>query len=178
MKKILMIIPLVILLCFTFGCQDKEALAELEEMKAQAEVEEQNKEIVLNSYEARNKGDIEALKEIYSPDYVWHFAGEGTLSLEDLIEDVKWEITTYPDRTFSNEDLISKGDKVVSRYIFRGTHEGDREGFLVKGKKVEWEGIIIERIENGKIVETWEVADLLSLYKQLGMELKPKETEK
>ncbi len=40
------------------------------------------------------------------------------------------------------------------------------------------EGIIIDRIENGKIVETWEVADLLSLYKQLGMELKPKEAEK
>jgi predicted ester cyclase len=37
------------------------------------------------------------------------------------------------------------------------------------------EGIFVNRIENGKIVETWEVADLLSLYEQLGMELKPKE---
>ncbi|GAH62106.1 unnamed protein product, partial [marine sediment metagenome] len=37
MKKFLMIIPLVILLCFAFGCQDKEAMAELEAMKAQAE---------------------------------------------------------------------------------------------------------------------------------------------
>jgi steroid delta-isomerase-like uncharacterized protein len=178
MKKLPLILPLALIICFMVGCQDKEAMAELEAMKAQAEVEEQNKKTVLSSHEAWNKGDIEALKEIYSLDYVWHFAGEGILSLEDLIEDIKWEKTTYPDKIISNEDLISKGDKVISRYIFRGTHEGEREGIPAKGKKVEMEGIIIDRIENGKIVETWEVADLLSLYKQLGMELKPKEVEK
>jgi steroid delta-isomerase-like uncharacterized protein len=153
-------------------------MAELEAMKAQAEVEEENKEIIIDTIEAWNKVDIEALKEIYSPDYVWHFAGEETLSLEDLIEDLKWEITVYPDRTFSTEDVISKGDKVVSRYVYRGTHEGDREDFPATGKKVEMEGIIIDRFENGKIVESWDVADLLSIYKQLGMSLKPKEVEK
>jgi steroid delta-isomerase-like uncharacterized protein len=157
------------------GCQDKAAMAELEEFKAQAEVEEQNKKIINDTIEAWNKVDIETLKEIYSPDWVWHFAGEETLSLEDLIEDLKWETTGYPDRTYSIEDLISKGDKVVSRYVYRGTHEGDREGFPATGKKVEMEGIIIDRIENGEIVESWDVADLLSLYEQLGMELKPKE---
>ena len=177
MKKLCMILPLALILCFVVGCQDKEAMAELEELKAQAEVEEQNKEIILNTHEAWNKVDIEALKEIYSPDYVWHFAGEGKLSLEDLIEDLKWEITAYPDRTFSTEDLISKGDKVVSRYIYRGTHEGDREGFPATGKKVEMEGIIIDRIENGKIVEDREEFDSLGLMQQLGMELKPKEGE-
>jgi steroid delta-isomerase-like uncharacterized protein len=160
------------------GCQDKEAMAELEAMKAQATVEEQNKEIIIDTIEAWNKIDIEVLKEIYSSDYVWHFAGEETLSLEDLIEDLKWEITGYHDRTYSIEDLISKGDKVVSRYVFRGTNEGDREGLPATGKKVEMEGIIIDRIENGKIVESWDVADLLGLYEQLGMELKPKEEEK
>ncbi len=174
MKTLFIILPFALILFLMVGCQDKAAMAELEAMKAQKEVEEQNKEIVHNAYEAWNKVDIEALKEIYSPDYVWHFAGEGTLSLEDLIEDLKWEITVYPDRTFSPEDLISKGNKVVSRYVLRGTHERDREGFPATGKKVEMEGIFVNRIENGKIVETWEVADLLSVYKQLGFELKPK----
>ena len=178
MKKLCMILPLALILCFMVGCQDKESMAELEEFRAQAEVEEQNKAIIIKAQEAWNKVDIEALKEIYSPDYVWHFAGEGTLSLEDLIEDLKWEKTGYPDRTYSIEDIFSKGDKVVSRYVYRGTHEGDREGFPATGKKVEMEGIIIDRIENGKIVESWDVADLLSLYEQLGMELKPKEAEK
>jgi predicted ester cyclase len=152
MKKLCMILPFALVLCFMVGCQDKEAMAELEVMKAQAEVEETNEAIIRNAYEAWNIADIEALKKIYSPDYFWHFAGEGTLSLEDLIEDLKWEITAYPDRTFSIDDIISKGDKVVSRYVFRGTHEGDREDFPATGKKVEMEGIIIDRIENEKIV--------------------------
>jgi len=175
MKKLCMILPLTLILCLMAGCQDKAAMEELEAMKAQAALEEQNKGIVLKANEAWNRGDIESIKEIYSPDYVWHFAGEGILSLEDLIEDIEWEKTTYPGKIISNEDLISKGDKVICRYIFRGTHEGDREGIPAKGKKVEMEGILIDRIENGKIVESWEVADLLSVYKQLGMELKPKE---
>ena len=173
-----MILPLALVLCFMVGCKDKEAMAELEEFRAKAALEEQNKEIVLNAHKAWNKEDVEGLKTIYSPDYVWHFAGEGILSLDDLIEDVKWEKATYPDKIVSTKDLISKGDKVVSRYIIKGTHEGEREGIPAKGKKIEMEGIIIDRIENGKIVETWEVADLLSLYKQLGMELKPKEERK
>ena len=48
MKKLFMILPLVLVLCFAFGCQDKEATAELEEFKAQAALEEQNKELVLS----------------------------------------------------------------------------------------------------------------------------------
>ena len=69
----LTIIPLVILLCFTFGCQDKEAMAELEEFKAQAEIEEQNKELAQKMFEAWGKGDIEAFKEFLAPDYVYYY---------------------------------------------------------------------------------------------------------
>ena len=46
MKKLCMISPLALILCFMVSCQDKEAMAELEEFKAQAEVEEQNKALV------------------------------------------------------------------------------------------------------------------------------------
>ncbi len=176
MKKLQMILPLALIICFMVGCQDTEVMAELEKFRTQAEVEEQNKEIVVKAHEAWDKGDVEAVKEIYSSDYIWHFAGEGELlSLDDLIEDILWEEKTYPDKTVSFEDVISKGDKVISRYVIRGTHKGDRGEIPADGKKVEMEGIAIDRIANGKIVETWEVSDLLSLYKQLGMELRPKE---
>ena len=48
MKKLCMGLPLALILCFMVGCQDKEAMAELEEFKAQAEIEEQNKELISN----------------------------------------------------------------------------------------------------------------------------------
>ena len=81
----------------------------------------------------------------------------------------------YPDRTFVNEDVIVKGDKIVTRYTFSGTHEGDIEGFPATGNKIETTGIEILRVENGKIIESWEAGDMLSLYQQLGYELKKKE---
>jgi steroid delta-isomerase-like uncharacterized protein len=153
-------------------------MAELEEFKAQAALEEQNEDLINRAYEAWNKIDIEALKEIYSQDFLWHFAGGEAFALKDLIEDLTWEISVYPDRTFIPEDSISKGDKVVSRYVLRGTHAGEREGLPPTGKKIKMEGIFISRVEDGKIMETWEVADLLSIYKQLGYELKQKKENK
>jgi steroid delta-isomerase-like uncharacterized protein len=180
MKKRLMIIPLVFLLCFTFGCQDKEAMAELEAMKAQAELEEQNKAVVKSMYEAWSNGDFEAFKEVVVPEYLWYTPSRNTepMSREDTIEFGKMMHNAFPDVAFSIEELIAVGDKVISRFIMRGTHEGEFQGIPATGNKIESSGIMISRIENGKSVEDREEFDMLGLMMQLGMELKPKEGEK
>ena len=180
MKKLLMIIPLVFLLCFTFGCQDKEAMAELEEFRAQKEVEEQNKELVKREWEAWSKGDFETFKELLAPDYVYFVPSRSTkpMSLEETIELVKMLHNAFPDITFSIEELIAVEDIVISRFIMRGTHEGEFQGIPATGNKVEMSGIMMTRIENGKIVEDKKELDLLGQMQQLGMELKPKEEEK
>jgi len=178
MKKLFMILPLVLILCFMVGCQDKEAMAELEEFKAQAALEEQNKALYIRYNEAWDKGDVEALKEIFSPDNVWHTISGQDISLEEMLESLKQRMQMFPDRTNSIEDTILEGDKVVTRYVFKGTHTGDTEDFPATGNKVEFEAIEIVRVENGKIVECWDVSDNLSAYQQLGFELKKKEEEK
>jgi steroid delta-isomerase-like uncharacterized protein len=158
------------------GCQDKEAMAELEEFKAQAEVEEQNIELMNRYQEAWSNEDIEALKEIISPDYVRHVSG-GYMSLQETIESIKQQMEMLPDRTSIAQDIIAKGDKVISRYILRGTHKGDTEGIPATGNTVEIIAIKIIRVENGKIVESWEAGDTLAYALQIGFELKPKEGE-
>jgi steroid delta-isomerase-like uncharacterized protein len=180
MKKLFMVIPLVFLLCFTFGCQDKEAMAELEAMKAQAEVEEQNKEIVKRMYEAWEKGDLEAYKEVVSTEYVWYLPSISTepKSREETIEFGKMLPMGFPDFSYSIEELIAVEDRVISLFIFRGTHEGEFQGIPATGNKIECSGVMISRIENGKIVEDKEEMDMLGFMQQLGMELKPKEGEK
>ena len=178
MKKLFMILLLALILCFMVSCQDKEAMAELEELKAQAALEEENKTLITRYNEAWDKGDVEALKEIFSPDNVWHTISGQDISLEEMLESLKQRMQMFPDRTNSIEDTILEGDKVVTRYIFRGTHTGDTEDFPATGNKVEFEAIEIVRVENGKIVECWDVSDDLSAYQQLGFELKKKEEEK
>jgi steroid delta-isomerase-like uncharacterized protein len=175
MKKLCMILPLTLIPCFMVGCQDKAAKAELEKFRAQIEVEEYNKTLVKQYYDAFSKGDIETLKEILSPDYVWHSGFEPDFSLEETLEDIKKQMVKYSNRTYSVEDLIAEGNKVVVRYINRGVHTGDVEGFPATGNKFKASAIEIMRIEGGKIVESWEEYDDLGHYYQLGMELKPKE---
>ncbi len=180
MKKLLLILPLALILCFMVSCQNKEAMAELEQMKAQAEIEEQNKELVKRAWEALSKGDFEAYKEVVAPEYVWYLPSRSTkpMSREETIEFVKMLRKAFPDISWSMEELIATEDKVIIRFIERGTHEGEFQGIPATGNKYETSGSSIFRIENGKIVEEREEFDVLGLMQQLGMELKPKEGEK
>ena len=178
MKKHLLVFSLVFLVCFVVGCQDKAAMAELEELKAQAALEEENKALYIRAEEAWAKGDIETIKEVFSPDYVAHPAAAPDVSLEQTIEEVKQNLIMFSDIAINREDLIAEGDKVVTMATFSGVHTGDVEGFPATGNEFEMKIMLIIRIENGKIVESWAVDDYLSFYQQLGFELKPKEEEK
>jgi steroid delta-isomerase-like uncharacterized protein len=179
MKKLCIILPLALILCFMVGCQDKEAMAELEAMKAQAAVEEQNKALVMRYFGALESGDLEAVKEIFSPDCILHHTTGQDLSLEETIETVKKQNeqskVMFPDVTFINEDTIVKGDKAVLMFTFKGIHIGDVEGIPATGNAVEGRSITIFRFENGKIAEGWQESNVLRLYQQLGFVLKPKE---
>ncbi|MFX0211949.1 MAG: ester cyclase [Candidatus Hodarchaeota archaeon] len=180
MKKLITIVPLVILLCFTFGCQDKAAMAELEEFRAQAALEEQNKEIVKGLVEEINKGNVEIFKELCAPEYAYYSASIRLepMSLDETIEVFQREFKGFPDYNIKTHELIAKGDKVIARFTCTGTHEGEYYGIPASGNKIEFGVIDIFHIKEGKIVESREEIDSLGLARQLGMELKPKEVEK
>ena len=180
MKKLLCVIPLVLLFCFSIACQNKAEKAELEKFRAQAKVEEQNKAIVSREWDAYSKGDYEAFKQVVAPVYVWYDPSGSVKprSLEETIEYGKILRKSFPDLSFSIEEMFAGGDRVVSRYIMRGTQQGEFAGLPATGNKSEMSGIMIHRIENGKVVEEREESDMLGFMEQLGMELKPKEVKK
>ena len=66
------------------------------------------------------------------------------------------------------EDQIAERDKVVTRFTFRGTHQGEFMGVPATGKVVTVTGIYISRIAGGKCVEDWENLDMLGWLQQLG----------
>jgi predicted ester cyclase len=68
------------------------------------------------------------------------------------------------------EDAIAEGDKAVTRWTVRGTHQGETEEFgPPTGKRVEIKGLTMHRVEGGKIVEEWEGYDNLGVLQQLGL---------
>jgi steroid delta-isomerase-like uncharacterized protein len=177
MKKLTLILPLVFLLCFTFGCQDKAARADLEEFKAQAAVEEANKALVKDILEELSKGNVEIWKELCTSEFALYYPSEATepMSLEQTYESFQMLFKGFPDLNWNIHELIAKGDKVIARFTITGTHEGEYRGIPATRNKVNISEIVIFQFKDGKCIETREEADALSFMQQLGMELKPKE---
>jgi steroid delta-isomerase-like uncharacterized protein len=76
--------------------------------------------------------------------------------------------TAFPDYKHTINDLIAEGDKVVARWTFHGTHEGDFQGLPPTGKKVTIPCISVFRLVDGKIMDDWTISDTYSLMHQLG----------
>jgi steroid delta-isomerase-like uncharacterized protein len=180
MKKLLMILPLALFLCFMVSCQDKEAMAELEGFKAQAALEEQNMEAARKVHLAWATRDFDLIRASCKPDTVMYSPSKTkfTDELEKMIEFDQEFCAAFPNYEISIEDIIAKGDKVAIRAIVRGVHKGEFMGIPATGNEIEYGQILICRFENGKIAELWEDYDAMGLMQQLGMELKPKEGEK
>jgi steroid delta-isomerase-like uncharacterized protein len=117
-------------------------------------------------------GNLDAAEEIYAPDYVGH---EPTFGDVHGVEGAKQFAATYrqafPDIQTTMEDQVAEGDKVVTRFTSRGTHQGESEDFgPPTGNRIEVTGITIEQFsEEGKIVEDWTNFDALGLMQQLGL---------
>ena len=176
MKKLCMILPMALILCFMVGCQDKEAMAELEAMKAQTEVEEQNKELIRHYLEGVDSYNIEIFDEVFSSDCRIYFPGSfEPLSREQTKQLVSGFFKVFENITHKFEDIIADGDKVLARTTNSATHTGEFMGIAPTGKTVQFGELHFFRISEGKIVEAWLQEDFLWMYQQLGMELKPKE---
>ncbi len=129
---------------------------------------EENKALAQRSWELLENLDI--LDEVYAPDVVWHEPDQDIRGLEEARQFVNMYKTAFPDLHATIEDVIAEGDKAVTRWTIRGTHQGEIEEFgPPTGRQVEIKGITIHRVEDGKIVEEWERYDNLSVMQQLGL---------
>jgi steroid delta-isomerase-like uncharacterized protein len=180
MKRLLCVVFSAVLLCFTFACQNKAENAELEKFRAQAKLEEQNKEIVKRFFKEWNKGNIEIADELYAPGYSWYYSSTtpNPMARDETIEFFKMFVKAFPDANWTIQGLFPVDDRIIAWLTVRGTHKGEFQGILATGNKIEVNGFDMFRIQDGKIIEEREETDMLGLYQQLGFELRPREAEK
>lgn len=179
MKRYLSRVLFIPVLCVTFACQDKAVMAELEGMKAQAAVEEQNIGIVRQVFQAIDAQDFVRFKELLVPELVVHYSGpQEDLALDAGIQVIKTFYQAFPDYSHSIEDIFAKGDKVAVRMLQQATHQADFQGIPPAGNKISYYQITIMHVKDGKVHAWWIVEDNLGMMTQLGMELKPIQEEK
>ncbi len=129
---------------------------------------EENKVIIRRGVEEGwNKGNLAIFDELVANNVVHH--GNNTHGLEAFKQTISTDMTAYPDLHLTIEDMIAEGDKVVVRYTFRGTQEGETQDIPPTDNHVTVTGIFICRCKGGKIVEEWENWDDLGLLQQLGV---------
>jgi steroid delta-isomerase-like uncharacterized protein len=116
-------------------------------------------------------GNLDAAEEIYTPDYVGHEPvfgdSHGVEGARQFAADFR---QAFPDIQTTIEDMVAEGDRVVTRFSSRGTHQGETEDLgPPTGNQFEVSGITIEKLSDGKIVEDWTNFDAMGLLRQLGL---------
>lgn len=119
--------------------------------------------------ETLNQRHLAMVDELYVPDFVFHNASRTIHGLEPFKQYLSMLHTAFPDLHITIEDMIGEGDRVVVRFTFRGTHQGDLMDISPTGKQVVVTGINIICAANGKVVEEWVNLDELGLLHQLGV---------
>ena len=134
-----------------------------------------NKALVIRSWEIVNQRNPDVIDEVYAPDFVWHEPDQDIRGSEEARQFVAMFFDAFPDINITIEDAIAEGDKVVTRWTIRGTHQGELMGIAPTERQIQLEGITVHRIEGDKIVEEWERYDNLGMMQQLGVIEQPSE---
>ena len=120
--------------------------------------------------EGLNRGDVSAADEAFASDCVVHITGiaEPFRSVASWKEFVSGMLTAFPDLHFTMEDQLVEGDRVAHRWHATGTHTGPLGAAPPTGKSVDIDGLIIDRVVDGKVQERWEQFDQTRMLQQLG----------
>ena len=139
----------------------------------------ENKEIVRRYIEqVVNTGNLDALHEFVAQDYIDHSAQSGS---SQRIEQAKRHLEdvhhVFGDFHLTIEDQIAEGDTVVTRVSATAIHQNEWSGLRPSGRRITLTGINIDKVIDGKIVEHWAEADLVSALIQMGARIVQSEAQ-
>jgi len=131
-----------------------------------------NKAVVRRLYEeVWNKRRLELVDEIISPSHALH---DPILTDSSVVPDAyKRQVSRFivgiPDLRFTIEDIVDEKEKLAVAWTISGTHTGEFMGIPATNKKVYVEGITINHLVDGKIMDSYISWDTFGMMQQLGV---------
>ena len=120
--------------------------------------------------EVYGQGRPDSVEESVLDDVIAHEPDGDVRGIEEFKRYPAAYLAAFPDTSATIEDVIAEGDKVVSRYMVRGTHTGTAEEYgRPTGQQIVMEGITLYRFSAGKLAEMWDRYDNLAVMQQLGL---------
>lgn len=135
-----------------------------------------NEEIVRRyTAEVYNEQKLDAIPSYVSELFVDHSPGNppGPHGTAHVRAQAEQSFAGMPDLHFAIEHLFAEDDMVAMHWRAQGTASATFGGGGSTGRKIDVEGISLFRIEGGKIVESWDIVDRLTLFQQAGFRMMP-----
>jgi steroid delta-isomerase-like uncharacterized protein len=134
-----------------------------------ANVVESNKSVVQRFFAATHSGRPEVVDELVAPEVVLHgFPGGNPRNRDEYRRFFEELNAAFPGMAFDVHAMIAEGDQVAVRFSVRGVHRAPFAGIPARGKAVDFTGMVIYRLREGRICETWLQPDNVTLLRQLG----------
>jgi steroid delta-isomerase-like uncharacterized protein len=116
-----------------------------------------------------SSGDIAATGDYFHADMVEEvpFPGQGP-GLDGLKETLKALRVAFPDMRWLSKEQIAEDNRVLTRFVWEGTHRGDFLGMPPTNRAVSVWGMVIDQFEGTKVKSTRILMDTMSLMQQLG----------
>jgi steroid delta-isomerase-like uncharacterized protein len=134
----------------------------------------ENKDLARRAIDLWTQGSKENPGMIYAADYVnhQHHHPDSTEAIRGL-DAWKQFIATFHQAFPDFEDWIiaqiAEGDLVATHFVSSGTQKGAIMGIPATGRRARWTGIVIDRISDRKIAESWVNWDMFGMLQQLGV---------
>jgi predicted ester cyclase len=104
-----------------------------------------------------------------TPDAQWYGGTVGLVSgranVAGLFAGV---VAAFPDAHITIDDIFGQGDQVVVRVVVSGTQQGAILGIPASGRHVQWDGVDIYRLSDGKIGNIWAGDDWTAILNDTG----------
>lgn len=104
--------------------------------------------------------------QVLSPDYKEHQPSV-TRGVNEVKEFAVKLLGAFPDQRLDVEDEVEESEKIAVRYSWRAKHSGSFMNWPATNKEISTHGIIIAKVVNGKIVESWEEWDFAGFLQQI-----------
>jgi steroid delta-isomerase-like uncharacterized protein len=120
--------------------------------------------VVARWLSAGDSGDVEAFDDLLHRDVVVHAPrGLSTNDLESEKQVWRDALTAMPDLRHDIQEVVAQGNVEMARVIVTGTLRHDFAGVPGSGQSVRMDQAVIVHLDDGKITEAWEIADVGSL---------------
>jgi steroid delta-isomerase-like uncharacterized protein len=126
--------------------------------------------VVQRFYDEFSAGNPEVILDAHAETLTMHYAGSADdVPAQVLYEDLAAIKQGIPDLRAEIHSMFAAGDYVFTELTWTGTHTGDLFGIPATGNPIVHNGILVRRLADGKIVESWEIWDDLTLLSNLGL---------